>query len=186
MHIVNIVDLPAGATYHLDVGFGGDGPTSPLPLISGNVTKNLGTQEVRLIHGPIPKQTRLEPKSWMYQYRNGPDKEWNSHYCFQEMEWFQEDFEVINRFTTWETRGRGEVLSVRFIRNGEQGEAALYAVENTAQSQTTDELYIVGKVMLVGQELKLNMGGRTKVIEAFASEDQRLQALRRWFSIQLS
>ena len=33
--IVNIVTLPTGQKYHVDVGFGGDGPIQPSPLGSG-------------------------------------------------------------------------------------------------------------------------------------------------------
>lgn len=87
-HIVNIVRLSSSVQYHLDVAFGGDGPTSPLPLISGQVTKNLGSQELRLIYDIIPKQTRKEQKVWIYQYRNATDKLWNSYYSLAELEFF--------------------------------------------------------------------------------------------------
>ncbi|OQE04270.1 hypothetical protein PENSOL_c001G05273 [Penicillium solitum] len=87
-HIVNIVRLSSGVQYHLDVAFGGDGPTSPLPLISGQVTKNLGPQELRLIYDNIPKQARKEQNVRIYQYRNAADKPWNSYYSFAELEFF--------------------------------------------------------------------------------------------------
>ncbi|KAJ0418014.1 hypothetical protein BJY00DRAFT_288744 [Aspergillus carlsbadensis] len=71
-HMVNIVQLPSGEQYHVDAGFGGDGrPTSPLLLASGRVVRNLGTQEVRLVQGNMAKQSRLEQKLWIYEYRNG-------------------------------------------------------------------------------------------------------------------
>jgi hypothetical protein len=72
-----------------------------VPLISGQVTKNLGSQEVRLIYDNMPKQTRKEQKVWIYQYRNAADKSWNSLYSFAELE-IQDDFEVMNRFTSWD------------------------------------------------------------------------------------
>lgn len=85
-HIVNIVRLSSSVQYRLDVAFGGDGPTSPLLLISGQVTKNLGSQELRLIYDNILKQTRKEQKVWIYHYRNAADKLWNSYYSFAELE----------------------------------------------------------------------------------------------------
>ncbi|KAF7594584.1 N-terminal acetyltransferase [Aspergillus hancockii] len=33
IHMVNIVQIPSGTRYHVDVGFDSDGPTSPLPLV---------------------------------------------------------------------------------------------------------------------------------------------------------
>jgi hypothetical protein len=49
----------------------------------------------------MPKQTRKEQKVWIYQYRNAADKSWNSLYSFAELE-IQDDFEVMNRFTSWD------------------------------------------------------------------------------------
>ncbi|GFF60494.1 predicted protein [Aspergillus udagawae] len=185
VHGVNVVRLPSGDTFLVDAAFGGDGPTAPFRLVSGAVMKNLGTQEVRLMKDNIPQQRCKEPKYWIYQYRNGHEMEWMSHYCFLEVEWFHQDFEVINRFTSWETLGRGQVLAVRFIRKGEQGEAASYPSEDPDILQDADRLCVIGKVMLVDKTLKLNMGGRTRVIEAFGTEQERLQALQRWFSIEI-
>ncbi|OQE46984.1 hypothetical protein PENCOP_c001G08959 [Penicillium coprophilum] len=181
-HIVNIVRLPSGAEYHLDAAFGGDGPTSPLPLISGQITKNLGSQEVRLIYDNMPKQTRKEQKVWIYQYRNGADKPWNSFYAFAELEFFQDDFEVINRFTSWEAVEKRSFVVVKFIRNGET--AALPLLEGEV-SEKTDDVFIAGKLMMANNVIKLNMGGRTRIIDSFETEEGRFEALKKWFSIHL-
>lgn len=47
-HMVNIVQLPNGTQFHVDVAFSGDGPTRPQPLISGAAVRDLSSQEVRL------------------------------------------------------------------------------------------------------------------------------------------
>ncbi|KAJ5960734.1 uncharacterized protein N7479_007884 [Penicillium vulpinum] len=181
-HIVNIARLPSGVEYHLDAAFGGDGPTSPLPLISGQITKNLGSQEVRLIYDNMPKQTRKEQKVWIYQYRNAADKPWNSFYSFAEFEFFQDDFEVINRFTSWEAVEKGNVLVVKFIRNGET--AGLPLLEGEVLKMT-DDVFIAGKIMMVNNVVKLNMGGRTRVIHSFGTQEGRVEALKKWFAISL-
>ncbi|KAJ5384191.1 hypothetical protein N7517_002102 [Penicillium concentricum] len=181
-HIVNIVHLPSGVGYHLDAAFGGDGPTSPLPLISGQITKNLGSQEVRLIYDNMPKQTRKEQKVWIYEYRNGADKPWNSFYSFAELEFFQEDFEVINRFTSWEAVEKRSFVVVKFIRNGET--AGLPLLEGEVWEKT-DDIFIAGKIMMANNVVKLNMGGRTRIIDSFESEEGRFEALKKWFSIYL-
>jgi hypothetical protein len=39
----------------VDVGFGGDRPTKPITLTDGSVTRNLGTQEVKLKYENITR-----------------------------------------------------------------------------------------------------------------------------------
>ena len=153
----------------LDVGFGGDGATKPLPLIDGHIVQNLGPQEIRLVYGNIPPQTDKTQKLWIYQYRNGKNMEWNSFYSFPEFEFLPQDFEVMNFFTS---QSQGEtnfqtrtVLIVRFLREGER---------------------IVGKVMLVNGEAKRNMGGKTEVVMVCATEGERVRALKEYFAITLT
>jgi arylamine N-acetyltransferase len=163
------VTLPDGTKYMLDVGFGGDGPTKPLPLISGHVEQNLGTQEIRLVHGNIPEQTNKLQKLWIYAYRNGIDEEWNSFYCFPELEFLPADFEIMNFYTStahtalnFQTR---TVLIVRFLRV---------------------EQRMVGKVMLVNGEVKRNMGGKTSIVKVCGTEKERVDTIREHFGIILT
>lgn len=152
-----------------------DGAASALP--------NLGTQEVRLVYDNIPKQRLREPKMWVYQYRNSTDKEWNSFYSFSEVEFFQEDFEVQNWWTSVKTLHRWSVLVVRFLREGEP----IKFPENDAWRKGDDqEVSIVGKVMLVNNLVKVNVGGKTRVLHEFSSEDGRLLALQEYFGISLT
>lgn len=76
VHLVNIVTLTPTQRYALDVGFGGDGPTAPIPLCHDAPQTNLGSQEVRLLRDWIPAQVHRteESKLWVYQYRNGEDR----------------------------------------------------------------------------------------------------------------
>jgi arylamine N-acetyltransferase len=174
VHIVNIVTLPCGSKYVLDVGFGGDGATKPLPLISGHVTSNLGTQEIRLLHSTIPQQMDQSQKLWIYQYRNGRDKEWNSFYAFPETEFLHADFEVMSFYTSQFTGGTNfqtrTVLIVRFLL-GERMDGG-------------EE--IVGKVMLVNGEVKRNDGGKTRVVMVCKTEEERVRALKEHFEIVLT
>ncbi|KFY96918.1 hypothetical protein V500_02263 [Pseudogymnoascus sp. VKM F-4518 (FW-2643)] len=183
-HINNIVHLPCGSKFSADVAFGGDGPTSPLPMDGAASTlHNLGTQEVRLVYENIPKQRLREPKLWVYQYRNSTDKEWNSFYSFSEVEFFQEDFEVQNWWTSVKTLHRWTVLVVRFLREGEP----IKFPKNDAWRKGDDqEVGIVGKVMLVNNLVKVNVGGKTRVLHEFNSEDERLLALQEYFGISLT
>lgn len=182
-HIVNILELPDGVQYHVDAAFGGDGPTRPLRLISGYTIQNMGTQEVRLIHGNISKQSRPEQKLWMYQYRNGQDKEWNSFYSFGEFEFFQEDFEVINRYTSWEALDLGNQWIVKFLRGGEVGDLPILDGENV--DAIDGEISIVGKIMFVSGIVKLNLGGRTRVIHTCENEEEKRAAFKKYFSMDI-
>ena len=68
VHIVNIVTLPDSTRWMVDVGFGGDGATKPLPLVPDVVSHNIGTQDIRLTRDFIPGQAERLPgmERWMY------------------------------------------------------------------------------------------------------------------------
>jgi arylamine N-acetyltransferase len=172
-HIVNIVTLSSGEKYMLDVGFGGDGATKPLPLIHKHAVHNMGTQEIRLIHDHIPLQTlRTEAsKLWIYQYRNGPNLEWNSFYAFAEFEFLHDDFEVVNWYTgcSPESFQKKIPMVVKFLRTSKEG--------------GNGEQEVYGKRMLVTETVKENLGGKTKVVQQCKTENERLEALERWFGI---
>lgn len=144
--------------------------------------RNLGSQDVRLIHDVLPKQRLMKPKVWIYQYRNGLDKEWNSFYSFLEVEFFQEDFEVQNWWASAKTLHRWTVLVVRFLR---EGEPIKYPHDEWKQDRES-EITIVGKVMLVNNLVKVNMGNKTEVVYQFRSETERLAALWEYFGIRLT
>ena len=168
-HVVNIVTLSSGATYAVDVAFGGDGPTQPLLLSDGYTIRNLGTQEVRLIHDYIPEQLSRLPhqKLWMYQYRSNPSLSWNPFYALAETEFFPPDFGGMNFDLSQkeDSYQRLIVLCIKFLKKEES---------------------ISGKLMLVDSVLKINTGGKTKVIATFDTEEQRVQALQDHFAIILN
>ena len=174
VHVVNIVTLPDGSKYMLDVGFGGDQATKPVPLIHGHTIKNLGSQEIRLIFDTIPQQVDQTKKLWIYQYRNSTESQWNSFYCFPEFEFLAEDFEIINFFTSKSFRENNfqvrTVIGVRFLRGGDE----------------EGDTEIVGKLMLVNGEVKRNDGGKTKVEFVCRTEEERVLALKERFGIHLN
>ncbi|KAH8893533.1 arylamine N-acetyltransferase 2 [Thozetella sp. PMI_491] len=182
-HLVNIVTLadpgsPAGLVrYSLDAGFGGDGPTLPLPLVDGLVHhNNIGTQEIRLVRDLTPVQRWRAPdapRMWIYQYRNGADKDWNSFYSFGEFEFIEDDFAIINWYTSShpESFQTFTVLIVKFLRGRKEG-----AEEDT----------VTGKVMLVNELVKRNVTGKTEIVKVCKTEAERREALREWFGIELT
>lgn len=173
-HIVNIIELPTedshGEKYVCDVAFGGDGPLSPMPLREGVVVRNLGTQEIRFVYERIPKAT--SQKFWVYQYRNSPEKPWNSFYAFNDTECLEMDFRAINYWTSQApTFQQTTVIIVKFL---------------LGQDDASGDSKIIGKLMLVNGVIKRNMGSKTEVVEVCKTEAERVQALRKWFGITLT
>lgn len=178
VHLVNIVILD-NQKYALDVGFGGDGPTFPMPLISEVVHHNsIGTQEIRYMRGFIPNQRfQDEPrgalKNWIYQYRNKPDQDWNSYYAFNDdYEFFEQDFAILSYFLSQspDNHQTYTVLAIRFLRGvGDDGKTK-----------------VVGKVMMNNREVKQNLTGKTELVKVCKTEQERVEILRKMFGIQLT
>lgn len=89
---------------------------------------------------------------------------------------------MMNRFTSWEAVEKRSFVVVKFIRNGET--AGLPLLEGEVL-ENTDDVFVAGKIMMVNNAVKLNMGGRTRVIDSFETEDGRFEARKKWFSIYL-
>ncbi|KAI5917437.1 cysteine proteinase [Camillea tinctor] len=174
IHIISIVTID-GNKYHVDVGFGGDGATMPMPLVEGLVHQNIGTQQIRLVRDWVSTQTKRteESKLWIYEYRNRTDADWNSFYAFAELEFMPADWEVINWYTghhalSWQTH---TVLALKFLRRPrEDGQGEI----------------IYGKRMLVNGVFKENLGGKTYVVSECKTEQERVEALRKYFDLQLT
>ena len=79
-HQVNLVPL-GDEMYMVDVGFGGEGPTRPMPLVDG-VVSNWGAtnSETRLTYkkGSNP----WVPGMWTYEHRKARFQNWTTIYVF--------------------------------------------------------------------------------------------------------
>lgn len=177
VHIVNIVTLSDRTRWMVDVGFGGDGATKPIPLLDRIITRNIGTQDIRLTRDFIPGQIERTPdrKLWIYQYRNSPDKPWNSFYAFSDLvEFLLPDFNIMNWYTGScpESFQTFTVLVVKFLRR------------LNVERPSDDEIF--GKRMLVDGTVKENLNGKTHVVQECKTEEERIEALREWFGIELT
>ncbi|KXJ89039.1 hypothetical protein Micbo1qcDRAFT_196924 [Microdochium bolleyi] len=209
VHIVNIVTLPTTHTnpdgtthttyqrYHVDIAFGGDGALLPMPLTPGLVHDNLGAQQIRLVKEYISTQTHRPQdaagaerhKLWIYQYRNGPDQEWSSYYCFPEIEFMAMDWEVVNWWTSTNERSlqTRRPLCILFLRQlNEDGDVASERSAQQHGAADTGDYHIYGKRMLVAGVVKENLGGKTRVLTVCETEQQRVAALREYFSLTLT
>ncbi|KAK1641478.1 hypothetical protein BDP81DRAFT_419046 [Colletotrichum phormii] len=177
--MVSLVGFPDKMHYMIDVAFGGDGATKPIPLTHDQALQNLGTQEVRLVQDHIANQVfRTEAsKLWIYQYRNGLAKELNSFYAFSEGEFLEADFKVVNWYTSTshDSFPKFRLSVVKFL-----GKRA--NLEDWAEGDEE----IIGKRMLVGSVLKEKLGGKTRIVKDCQHESDRVKALEDWFGIQLT
>ena len=206
-HMVNIVVLGGGhqdngakdgsraggeTKYMLDVGFGANGPIIPMRLVAGEESDNLPPSRSRLVRESVPGQrsTRDEHRHWIYQHRTGvgtgtargagvaaeegtgpaidddPDGGWKNMYCFIDQEFLAQDYKIMN---FWTSQSRTvfftyAIVVVKFLMDG--GE-------------------LVGKVILNGGIVKRRVGGETEVLKECEKEEDRVQALERWFGIVL-
>lgn len=176
VHIALIIELKLSPEsqleqYVCDVAFGGDGPTVPMPLKEGVITRNLGTQEIRFAREFAPYSRKQQ--FWIYQYRNSPEKPWNSFYAFNATEFLERDFQVVNFYTSQaQTFQKTTVIVVKFL---------------LGKGEDTDEKNrVAGKLLLINGTVKRNMGGKTEVMEVCSNEAERIRALEKWFGITLT
>lgn len=165
-HMVNLVTI-GGLKYHVDVGFGADGPVVPMPVErSGTVQQHISPGSARLqwrnILGNIDPDQRL----WVYEYRRNNDSEWETKYSFTELEFQPQDYAMMNYFTSTSPRiffTRTIVAEKKIL--GEDGE-------------------IAGNLILMDKILKWRIHGSKEKEVEFSSEVERLDALEKHFGIR--
>ena len=168
----------------VDISFGGDGATLPLPLTAGTISKNIGTQELRLVFEPLLGQINPASKSWIYQYRNSVDKPWNSFYAFSEIEWLPADFEPSNFNVSQNPKSfqRHQLLAIKFLRRKDWE----FVEGEKWEEGKREGGGIYGKRMMVDGVVKENLGGKTTVLKECATEKNRVEALKEFLGIELT
>ncbi|KAL1296670.1 hypothetical protein AAFC00_000150 [Neodothiora populina] len=167
-HMLNIVTI-GDKRYGVDVGFGGGGPTHPLPLLHHNPQRNIGpTQVVRYSHIHLPSVSPSEDKLWVYEKQNHSSEDWKPMYCFPDNTSFTPaDFEVMNHWTStsprsWFTR---TVVCVKWEVDGDQ---------------------VTGQRSVFGNTFNRVVEGETVDSRELETEEQRIEVLEKWFGISLS
>ncbi|KAJ4403619.1 hypothetical protein N0V82_010630 [Gnomoniopsis sp. IMI 355080] len=195
-HVVNLVILQDGSIWSCDVGFGGDGPTSPLALSvtpeqEPEVVPNLGSQDVRLRRGVFPETVREDANLvWFYEYRNGKDSAWNTYYAFGESEASDWDLQCANFWVVShpDSFQRKQILSVKFIKGDDVEGNGVACIKGGELNGGTlpGEVTVVGKIMLADDVVKRNMGGKTETVRHCRTEMERIEALKEYFGIYLT
>jgi arylamine N-acetyltransferase len=164
---VNIVTLSDQIQYLADVGYGGNGPKVPVPLISGSVVHNLGNQDLRLVRGTTTVSSDGQQGRWIYQFRNAEDQAWAVGYSFTDIEFTLKDFEVMNFFTSRSPDSflTTKILVVKFLQ---------------------EDGIITGKVILDQEQVKKNTGGKNVLLQTCQTEKERVQILENLFQLKLT
>ncbi|KAL9630897.1 MAG: hypothetical protein Q9204_004485, partial [Flavoplaca sp. TL-2023a] len=165
-HMVNVINI-AGIKYMVDVGFGGNGATSPLPLEPNTVHERIFPSEMRLLHSSIPQHTDPTQRLWLYQARETDTSEWQTQYCFTETEFLSCDYEMMN---FWTSQSRTSIFT----------QAVLMA------KMVMDEGRLVGSLTMFNGEAKRKVGKETVEKKCCGSEEERVLVLREWFGVVLT
>ncbi|RYP81127.1 hypothetical protein DL769_002136 [Monosporascus sp. CRB-8-3] len=193
-HCVNIVTV-AGTRYMLDVGFGANGPTAPVPLPAddageGPELPHISPARMRVRREPIPQQVNQRCRVWIYQHHTGIESaDWTPMYCFVDIEFIPEDLRAMNMApwrspTSFFTR---RIIMTRFTTDREQAPAedGGGAGPGSADEEAISGGRIDGAIILFGDTLKWRRNGETRLQIKFKSEEERVEALKRYFGIVL-
>ncbi|KAI8935106.1 hypothetical protein NX059_007701 [Plenodomus lindquistii] len=166
-HMVNLVMI-GGVKYHVDVGFGADGPVVPMPLhCEGTIQKHISPGSARLDYRNISDCTDPGQRYWVYEYRRNDESEWEDlKYAFTELEFLPQDYAVMSLFTSTSPR-------TFFTR--------MVVVERKIMDQSGE---LVGKMTISGNNMKRRIGAEVVEEVNFESEQQRLDALEKHWGIK--
>ncbi|KAF2657929.1 arylamine N-acetyltransferase 1 [Lophiostoma macrostomum CBS 122681] len=168
-HMVNLVRI-GDNKYHVDVGFGGNGPVVPMKLNkSGEVQQHIFPATARLQWKNIPGNTDPDQRLWVYEHKIDDNSDFQPIYCFTELEFLPSDYNVMNYFTSTSPRTfftRVIVAEKKIL--GADGETLL------------------GSLIMGNGDLKWRIRGEKDKEIKFEGEEDRIKALREHFDIKLS
>lgn len=157
-----------GHKYHVDVGFGTNGPTTPLLLShAGTVYSHVAPASVRLQWRNIAQNTDPDQRIWVYERRDNDESDFVPMYCFPELEFLPDDYAVMNLTTS--TSPRTFFTQMVFLEKklmGEDGELS-------------------GSIILT-TGVKWVIHGKIEKEIKFESEAERIKAIEEHFGITLT
>jgi arylamine N-acetyltransferase len=165
-HMIILVTI-GSIKYHVDVGFGSDGPLVPMPLErSGTVQPHVKPGKARLQWSNIAGNTDPNQRLWVYQYQRNEYSEFEIKYCFTELEFLPNDYAVMNYFTSTSRH----IFFTRTI----VAEKKLWG----------DDGELAGNLILGNNSVKWRIHGEKEKEIQFESEADRLDALEKYFGIR--
>lgn len=178
-HMLNLVRLD-DEWYGVDVGMGSMGPSLPFPLRDGFETTSIPPRLIRLQLRPIAESYATKsanspgaPKMWCFDICNNPanesNKEWVPVYCFTEMEFLPQDYEVMSWFTSTNPKS----FFTRYVTC-------------TKMIMDEGEEAIIGSITLFKNTVRKTVGSSRKIIKECKTEEERVQTLADIFGVHLT
>lgn len=147
---------------------GSQGSCCPMELKEDEIVQSIPTSEGRLKYRSIAPHTDQSQRLWVFESRIDRDSPWTPTYCFSELEFMPNDFDVMNYKTS---TSRTSWFTYRFVLN------------NLIIDRETD--VPIGAMILVGGEVKRRLHGKSEIMEVCKNEAERVKALKTWFDIDL-
>ena len=182
-HVINIVTI-AHKKYLLDGGFGGQGPSRPVPLDHGAESIQISPAQMRLMYEPIPNNLDQSQKVWVYQHRHDENSPWIPMYCFVDFEFTPEDVESMNFAPSKNPHSffTHKVVAVRFTTENEvEGADGPGSPEEAALEGEID-----GSITINHDTLKWRRHGKKVVTIPFETDQERVDAIRKYYGISLA
>ncbi|KAK5174062.1 uncharacterized protein LTR77_001142 [Saxophila tyrrhenica] len=163
----------------VDVGMGSMGPQVPYPLQDGYEQVAVAPRRIRLQLRPIAESyanagNGVEPpKLWCYDVCLKPGAAggdvWTPHYCFTEMEFLPQDYEMMSWFTSTNKK-------------------CFFVYSVVCMKMLLDEAKekIVGNITLFNDKVTRNVGAEREVLRELKTEQERIDALREYFNVELT
>ncbi|KAJ5596372.1 hypothetical protein VI817_004332 [Penicillium citrinum] len=172
-HMLNLVLLD-DEWYVVDVGMGSMGPNLPYPLRDGFQTTSVAPRLIRVQFRSIAESymTNKSPKLWCFDTCHNPDngiKEWIPVYCFTDIEFLPQDYEMMSWFTSTNPKS----FFTRYV---------------TCTKMLMDESkeQLVGNITLFKDTIRETIGTNRRTMKECRTENERLQALAEIFQVHLT
>ncbi|KAF8476221.1 hypothetical protein BDZ91DRAFT_711198 [Kalaharituber pfeilii] len=188
-HIAILVTVQS-KTYLVDVGFGVNVPTQPLLLVPEVVTPGCAPQAYRLVQRTPRSYQNRNLKNWVLQIKNqygdgegAPGAgDWLDAYMFNpEVEFGEEDYEVMSYVVS---RKEGTIFTEMVL--------CVKAILDMKETMGEDGVLgktvvgVKGRLIMAENTVKERIGGEVKVLATFQNENDRVEALEKYFGIKLN
>ncbi|KAH7083198.1 arylamine N-acetyltransferase 1 [Paraphoma chrysanthemicola] len=165
-HMVNFVTI-GDSKFHVDVGFGAEGPVVPMPLDrAGTVQSHISPAKSRLQWRNIPGNNDPNQRLWVYEHRWNDDAEWNVRYSYSEVEFMPSDYNVMSSYTSTSHK----TFFTRTI-----------LVDKKVLDDAGD---LAGSLLMFGNVFKRRIHGEKEEEIELKTETERLEALEQHFGIK--
>lgn len=161
------------------------GTISPVPLIHEIVVPGTGSQQFRLLNQPLKYQTNRSLLFWLLQTKHTSADPWLDIYAFcPNIEFGREDYEVMNYVTSRidDIIFTNMIICVRSVSSAELSKEELAKMGEREDG----EVRVVGRIILTKREVKRVMGDVSEKLEIFETEEQRVQAFKKYFRLELN